>query len=80
MTRTIEIDIELNGYTAAQASLEYDIHGQHYPQTMTDPEEFPEIELGKLMMDDVDMTFLLEDNNDLVDHLTELCWEDANND
>ena len=45
--QTIDIEIELLGSTF-EATVEYTISGEYHAQTMTDPAEYPELEIENL--------------------------------
>lgn len=59
-TRTMSINLDVNGYEVPNCHLEYNIYGKHYPETPTSPEEWPEIELERLYIDGIENNSVLD--------------------
>lgn len=66
-------DINISGL---KVNVEYEIHGQHYPATRYEPEEFPEIEILKVTTSE-DIYDLIENQ---VPDIEAAIWEELNED
>jgi hypothetical protein len=65
------VDIEINGFGEIPTCyVTWTLSGNYYPQTETSPEEYPEIEIEKLFIEDIDMTVILN-NPDITAELVE---------
>ena len=61
-----------------EVAIEFEVTGKHYPATQTDPEEFPELNIVHVLIDESDIANCL--NDETLDKLTSECWEHLNND
>tara|TARA_R110000764_G_scaffold146819_1_gene234614 strand:- start:7960 stop:8202 length:243 start_codon:yes stop_codon:yes gene_type:complete len=69
---TVEIDFLEMGYESV-VEVEFSVDGKYYPATMTDPEEFPELEvLAVTYAGDCVVVNLTDEHDEII---SKACWE-----
>lgn len=64
---TSSVSIEINGFEVDGCTAEWESFGRYLPATLVDPEEYPEIEVSKLLMGELDVTHLLDECEGLLE-------------
>ena len=68
---TVEIDLFDSGYDST-VEVEFNVDGKHYPATMTDPEENPELEvLAVTYAGDCVVDNLTDEHDEII---AKACW------